>query len=83
MPKSTLIVIPIRRDIVASDDARAVADLAYDLWLANGFAGGSPEEILLTAMRQLRVKTVRGLFLVSKRKTCGHNPYPLAKVFLN
>src|ERR1035438_10849862 len=37
-------VIPMRRDILASDEDREVADLAFDIWLSNGFRGGSPEE---------------------------------------
>jgi hypothetical protein len=50
-------VSPIRRDILASDEDREVADLAYDIWLSNGFRGGSPEEALMTAVRQSRTKT--------------------------
>ena len=65
-------VIPIRRDILASDEDRAVADLAFDIWLSNGFRGGSPEEALMKALRHSRTKTA-GLFLVPKRKS---NPHP-------
>jgi hypothetical protein len=75
-------VIPIRRDILASDEAREVADAAYDIWLSNGFRGGSPEEALLTAVRQSRTKTVAGLFLVSKRKSDPH-PFPAMRLHSN
>ena len=68
-------VVPIRRDILASDEGRAVADLAYDMWLSNGFRGGSPEEALMTALRQSRTRTTAGPFLVPKRKSDAH-PFP-------
>ena len=74
-------VIPIRRDILASDEAREVADAAYEIWLSNGFRGGSPEEALLTAVRQSRTKTA-GLFLVSKRKSDPH-PFPAMRFHSN
>jgi Protein of unknown function (DUF2934) len=50
-----------------SDRNGEVADLAYVLWLARGFRGGSPERDLLTAVRKLRGRTSAGVFLVAKR----------------
>ena len=75
-------VIPIRRDILASDEDREVADLAYDIWLSNGFRGGSPEEALMTAVRQSRTRTAAGLFLVSKRKS-NLQPFPAMRLHSN
>ncbi len=74
-------VIRIRRDIVASDEDRAVADVAFDIWLSNGFRGGSPEEALMRALRQSRTKTA-GLFLVPKRKSNSH-PFPAMRFHSN
>ena len=75
-------VIPIRRDILASDEDREVADLAFDIWLSNGFRGGSPEEALMTAVRQSRTKTMAGLSLVRKRKSAPH-PFPVLRLHSN
>ena len=75
-------VIPIRRDILASDEDREVADLAYDIWLSNGFRGGSPEEALMTAVRQSRTTSAVGLFLVSKRKS-NLQPFPAMSLHSN
>lgn len=61
-------VIPIWQGL-ASESDREVVDLAYDLWLANGFRGGSPEEALMTAVRQVRTRTTAGLFLVPRRNS--------------
>ena len=72
-------VIPIRRDILASDEDREVADLAFDIWLSNGFRGGSPEEALMTAVRQSRTKTTAGLSLVPKRKSAP-DPFPALRL---
>jgi hypothetical protein len=74
-------VIPIRRDILASDEDRAVADLAFDIWLSNGFRGGSPEEALMTALQQARTKRA-GLFLVPRRKSNAH-PFPAMRFHSN
>jgi len=60
-------VIPIRPENLLSADDRKVVDLAYRRWLAKGFSGGSPEEDLLTAIRDLRGTEVAQLFLVPKR----------------
>ena len=65
-------VIAIRRDILASDEDREVADLAFDIWLSNGFRGGSPEEALMTAVRQSRTRTTAELSLLPKRKSAPH-----------
>ena len=75
-------VIPIRRDILASDEDREVADLAFDIWLSNGFRGGSPEEALMIAVRQSRTRMTAGLSLVSKRKSTRH-PFPALRVHSN
>jgi hypothetical protein len=74
--------IPIRRDILASDKDREVADLAFDIWLSNGFRGGTPEEALLTAVRQSRTKTTAGLSLVHKRRSAPH-PFPVLRLHSN
>jgi hypothetical protein len=76
-------VIPIRRDILASDEDREVADLAYDIWLSNGFRGGSPEEALMTAVRQARTKTAAGPFLLPKRKSSPPHPFPAMRLHSN
>jgi hypothetical protein len=68
-------VIPIRRDILASDEDREAADLAYDVWLSNGCRGASPEEAVMTAVRQSSTRTTAGLFLMPKRKS---SPQPFA-----
>jgi hypothetical protein len=48
-----MVVIPIRQEVSASAADREVVDLAYNLWLARGFRGGSPEEDLLDAAREI------------------------------
>jgi hypothetical protein len=75
-------IIPIRRDILASDEVREVTDLAYDLWLAESFRGCSPEEALFAAVRQLGKKTASP-FLVPKRNSTERHPYPLSRIGLN
>lgn len=75
-------VIPIRRDILASDEDREVADLAFDIWVSNGFRGGSPEEALMTALRESGTKTAAGLSLVPKRESNLH-PFPALKIHSN
>ena len=75
-------VIPIRRDSLASDEDRDVADLAFDIWLSNGFRGGSPEEALMTAVQQSRARTTAGLSLVPKRRS-GPHPFPALRVHPN
>lgn len=68
--KDKVVVIPIRQRRLLSDLDREVAELAYDLWLKHAFRGGSPEETLLTAVRQIRGKPrgkpPAGLFLVPR-----------------
>ena len=68
-------VTPIRRDILASDEVREVADLAYDIWLSNGFWGGSPEDALIAAVQQSRTTATSRLSLVPKRKS-NVQPFP-------
>jgi hypothetical protein len=46
-----MVVIPIRQEVPELAADRDVVDLAYNLWLARGFRGGSPEEDLLAALR--------------------------------
>jgi hypothetical protein len=60
MAKQSTVVIPIRQEILVSGTDRDVVDLAYSLWLARGFRGGSPEEDLLTAVREIRGKAFGG-----------------------
>jgi len=62
-------VIPIRPVSIVPDGDQEVVDLAYRLWLARGFRGGSPEEDLLAALREVRGKTSAVLFLVPKPKS--------------
>ncbi|MGA2040469.1 MAG: DUF2934 domain-containing protein [Bryobacteraceae bacterium] len=60
MAKHSIVVIPIRQEVVVSGADWEVVDLAYNLWLARGFQGGSPEEDLLAAARELRGKAFGG-----------------------
>jgi hypothetical protein len=60
MAKQSTVVIPIRQEILVSGTDRDVVDLAYSLWLARGFRGGSPEEDLLAAVREIRGKAFGG-----------------------
>lgn len=60
MAKQNAIVIPIRQDILVSETDCDVVDLAFNLWLARGFRGGSPEEDLLTAVREMRGRAFGG-----------------------
>jgi hypothetical protein len=60
MAKQRAVVIPIRQDVPVSETDREVVDLAYNLWLARGFRGGSPEEDLLAAVREIRGKAFGG-----------------------
>lgn len=69
MPKSNTRVIPFRRDIPISDADQKVVDVAYNLWLARGFKGGSPVWDLLTAIREVKGTESARLFLVPKSKT--------------
>jgi len=75
-------VVAIRRDILASDEVREVADLALDIWLSNGFLGGSPEEALMTAVRQSRTETTARLFLTPKRRS-SPQPFPAMRFHSN
>lgn len=81
-PNKNFKTVPIRRNDLASDEVREVADLAFTLWLASDFRGRSPEEALFTAVRQLR-STSAGLFLVPKPDSVRCNTYPLSRVALN
>ena len=49
---------------------QAIADLAFEFWLARGFQGGSPEEDLLRAEQEVRAGSTNPgksrLFLVRK-----------------
>jgi hypothetical protein len=83
MPNQRTKVVPIRRDILASDEVVEVADYAFNLWLSNGFRGGSPEEALFTAVRQMRRTSTAGPFLVPKRTAMRSNVYPFSLVALN
>jgi hypothetical protein len=77
MRKSNAGVIQIRRDISLSDADQKVVDVAFDLWLARGFRGGSPEEDLLAAMRDAKGAAPAGLFLVTRRRPMGNGVRPL------
>ena len=60
-------VISIRRDVAVSDVDLEVVDVAYRLWLARAFQGGSPEDALLTALEEVKGRSSMGLFLVPRR----------------
>ena len=60
MARRTAAVICIRQGTLMSETDRDVVDLAYDLWLARGFRGGSPEEDLLDAVRQVKGQSFGG-----------------------
>ena len=60
-------VIFIRQRFLLSDLDREVADLAYSLWVARAFHGGSPEETLLAAIQEVKGDCEPGLFVVPKR----------------
>jgi hypothetical protein len=45
---------------------RNIVDLAYDMWLARGFRGSSPEEAFFVATLQVHGCLPRMLFLVKK-----------------
>jgi hypothetical protein len=75
VPKQRVNVTPIRPDIIAPK-AREVADIAFNLWLARAFRGGSPEEDLLRAVNEVRRKPSVGLFLLPRRKAPGSAVYP-------
>ena len=66
MPMRSTKVIPIRRQALPFDAGLDVVDLAYERWLARGFRGGSPEQDLLAAVRDVKGEAARP-FLVSKR----------------
>jgi hypothetical protein len=81
MCNDSLNVIPIRRGIIVSEADQEVVDFAYNLWLARGFRGGSPEEDLLNAVREVRGRKSAGLFLVPKRNLirCDPHPFPVRR----
>jgi hypothetical protein len=60
MAKQSTVVIPIRQDILVSGTDWEVVDLAYNRWLDRGFRGGSPEEDLLAAVREIRGRAFGG-----------------------
>ena len=74
---------PIQRDILGSDEVREVTNVAFELWLAYGFRGGSPEEALFIAVQQLRRRSEGGLYLVTRRAPTGSDFYLLSRVALN
>jgi hypothetical protein len=81
VPKQRLNVTPIRPDIIAST-AMEVADIAFDLWLARAFRGGSPEEDFLRAVSEVRSNPRSGLFPLPRRKApgCAIYPFPVRGV---
>jgi hypothetical protein len=58
-----------------SETDHEVVDLAYNLWLARAFYGGSPAEDLLTAVQKVGWKRSAGLFLVPKSNSLGCELY--------
>jgi len=83
MPKPDTSVIPIRREIPLPDSSQKVVDVAFDLWLARGFRGGSPAEDLLTAIQEVKGSASAGLFLVPKPNSmrCEVRPFTEAALF--
>jgi len=71
MPSQSIGVISIRSDSDRNDE---VADLAYVLWLARAFRGGSPERDLLAAVGKEGGNTSAGMFLVAKRRPKINRP---------
>ena len=68
MPGRNSRVIPFRRATPISADNRLVADVAFNLWLARGFKGGSPIWDLLSAIREVKGTSAARLFVVPKRR---------------
>ena len=81
-PDKSSKTVPIKRNDLASDEVREVAELAFSLWLANEFRGRTPEEALFTAVRQMRSTTAR-LFVVPKRNSKPCSRYLLSVVAIN
>jgi len=71
MPKQRTKVVPIRRDVLASDKVCEVVDRAFSLWLENGFWGGSPEDALLDAVQQLSRSRTTGDSFCPSAMPCG------------
>ncbi len=69
MPGRETRVILFRRDTPISAVDQKVVDVAYNLWLARGFKGGSPIWDLLTAIREVTGTGPARLFVVPKRKS--------------
>ena len=81
-PDKSSKTISIRRNDLASDEVREVAELAFRLWLAAEFRDRTPEEALFTAVRQMR-STTAGLFVVPKRNSKPCSPHLFSVVALN
>jgi hypothetical protein len=74
MRNESMKVVPIRKDTTVAETDQELVDFAYNLWLARGFRGGSPEEDLLNAVRELRGRTSARPFLVRKRNDPHSSP---------
>jgi hypothetical protein len=70
--KQKVTMMPIRRNTPVRDVDESVADFAFNLWLASGFRGGSPEKALLTALQMLMGTSPARLFLVPKHRVNVH-----------
>lgn len=64
-------VIPVCAGAARTAEQKEIAELAFELWLARGFRGGSPVEDLFEAARTVRQEipepsATQRLFLVPK-----------------
>ena len=75
-------VIPIRRDILASDACSQIGDLPSLLRLETNAAVGPHGEDLVAAVRESKRTTKAGLFLVGKRKSNLH-PFLAVRLHLS
>jgi hypothetical protein len=82
MPERIARVIPIRRDILASDAYPQILDLTFRLWLETNVEVSPHEEDLVAAVRESKRTTKAGLFLVPKRKSNLH-PFLAARLHLS
>ena len=73
MRRHRVTAIPIRQvDLVADEACKPGGDVAYDLWLANRFCGGSPELALFASVGQFQNRSTLGPLLVNRPKS--HDP---------
>ena len=70
MDRQSRKVIPISAGLSSSGEQEEIVELAFEAWLARRFRGGSPEQALFWAEREVRRRSAMsqrrpaGLFLV-------------------